>query len=97
VKDLRSAAAGGNKTANNNNANNKNPHNLSDETMKTLNHYSGMNESQLMSELMSQVAKGRGEGTLNNSDLDKFVGQAQAFLSPEQNERMKSIIEGLKK
>jgi len=91
MKDLRAAAG-------NNGGENKAKKNstVEDDTVKTINNYAKMSEPELMSELMSAVSKGRAGG-LSNADLDSFVSRSQAFLTPEQTERMKSIVAGLKK
>jgi hypothetical protein len=91
MKDLRSMAGQGGKSGESGGDTYK------DETMKTINNFAGMNEAQLMSELMGAVAKRRGEGTFNEAELDSFAEKAGAYLSPEQSERMKAIIAGIKK
>lgn len=59
--------------------------------------YSGMSEEQLMREMFKAAEQGRKNGSLNNDTLDSFYRNAQAFLTPEQAERMKELITELKK
>jgi hypothetical protein len=63
---------------------------------KIINDYADKSESELMSDLLGAVNRGRENGTLNDAELDSFVARTSGFLSPEQTERMRGIVAGLK-
>ena len=58
--------------------------------------YSGMNESQLMTEMLARAAEGRRNGTLSDADLDDFYAKAAAALSTAQRDRLKGLVDSLK-
>ena len=59
-----------------------------------INHYSAMSEEQLMQELFKV---GRvSSGNVSPKELDSFYNSVRAFLSPEQAEKMKTLIMQLK-
>ena len=59
-----------------------------------INYYSAMSEEQLMQELFKV---GRvSSGNVSPKELDGFYNSVRAFLSPEQAEKMKTLIMQLK-
>lgn len=62
-----------------------------------VNKYSSMSEENLMQELFKTANQSRQDGTLDNNSLDNFYNQAASFLTPEQSEKMRSLISELKK
>ena len=59
--------------------------------------YSKMDEVSLMQELFKTAEEGRKNGELDNGVLDGFLKKLSPILSKEQSERMKELIEDLKK
>ena len=59
--------------------------------------YSKMDEAELMQELFKTAEQGRANGELDNGVLDGFLTKMRPMLSPEQLERMKELINQLKR
>ncbi|MBQ9276726.1 MAG: hypothetical protein IJ226_03935 [Clostridia bacterium] len=59
--------------------------------------YAGKSQQELMQELMSTSARMKQNGELTSADLDNFYSKVQGFLNEEQRQRMKSLIETLKR
>ena len=59
--------------------------------------YSKMDEAELMQELFKTAEQGRANGELDNGVLDGFLTKMRPMLSPEQAERMKELINQLKR
>ena len=59
--------------------------------------YSKMDEASLMQELFKTAEEGRKNGELDNGVLDGFLLKIAPLLSKEQAERMKELIENLKR
>ncbi|MBR2480778.1 MAG: hypothetical protein IKB56_05695 [Clostridia bacterium] len=59
--------------------------------------YSKMDEASLMQELFKTAEEGRRNGELDNGVLDGFMEKMAPLLSKEQAERMKELINGLKR
>ena len=62
-----------------------------------LSSYLGKSEEQLMSELSSAVDKMKADGTFDPSALERVYNAAYPFLSDAQRERMRAIIDMLKR
>ena len=60
----------------------------------TLRKYAGYTEEQLMSELFRHGSLSGGKVTAK--ELDDFYAKVSSYLRPEQKERMKELIIGLK-
>ena len=58
--------------------------------------YSGMSESQLVTEMLARAAEGREKGTLTDGDLDDFYAKAAPMLSNAQREKLKGLVDSLK-
>lgn len=61
----------------------------------TINKYSQMSENELMSELFNQGSVSKGQ--VSSEELDNFYSSASSFLTKEQREKMKYLIEQLKR
>ena len=59
--------------------------------------YAGMDEAELMSELFKAAEQGRASGELNNDVIDSFYTRLLPLLTPEQSERMRELINQLKR
>ncbi len=58
-----------------------------------IDHYTSMNEEQLMQELF-RTANASG---VTNNELDDFFKKVSPYLTPEQKEKMKNLIMQLKR
>lgn len=58
--------------------------------------YSGMNESELMSEMIKVAATSKANGTLNDAELENFYNQMSPMLTAEQRKKLKALINSLK-
>ena len=85
-------------TSNENSAHSENAANgaADDSIQAAMQRYSGMNESQLMTEMLARAAEGRRNGTLSDADLDDFYAKAAPALSPAQRDRLKGLVDSLK-
>lgn len=59
--------------------------------------YAGKSQQELMQELLSTSSRMKQSGELSSADLDDFYNKVQGFLNEEQKQRMKSLIETLKR
>ncbi len=59
--------------------------------------YSKLDEASLMQELFKTAEEGRQNGELDDGVLDGFLERLTPILSKEQAERMKELVQGLKK
>ncbi len=59
--------------------------------------YSKLDEASLMQELFKTAEEGRTNGELDDGVLDGFLERLTPILSKEQAERMKELVQGLKK
>ncbi|HPD02883.1 MAG TPA: hypothetical protein P5161_05495 [Eubacteriales bacterium] len=64
--------------------------------LKKIQSYQGKSEDELFSELKSRVAKGKADGSFKDKELDDFMEKVSPMLTPEQRERLKSIVKMLK-
>lgn len=71
--------------------------NNSGEAQDLLNKYGNKSESELMGELLRSVDKGRSDGSLDEGELERFASSVSGMLSPEQYNKMRSIIDTIKK
>lgn len=62
-----------------------------------INTYQGKSENELMSEIIQRYTEGISNGTLSKEELDKFSKNAASYLSPEQMQKLNSILSKLKK
>ena len=53
--------------------------------------YEGMEEDQLMGELMKNVAQGRQDGSFSEEKLDEFITKVSPMLTHEQRKRLEEI------
>lgn len=60
------------------------------------NEYKGKSEDELISELYKYVAKQKQDGTFDYDALEKMLNQLSPFLSKEQKQKMKGILESIK-
>ena len=63
---------------------------------KTVEELGKKSESELMSELMNEVERGRSDGSFSNEALSEFMGKVAPMLTPEQQKRMQEITSQLK-
>ena len=59
--------------------------------------YASKSQDELMRELLSSGARMKADGTLTAQDLDNFYSRVEAFLNDEQRQRMRALIEMLKR
>ncbi len=60
------------------------------------NEYSSKSEDELNSELYKEVEKLKKDGKFNVSDFEKIYETAKMFMSPDQADKMRKIIDRLK-
>ncbi len=58
--------------------------------------YAGMNESELMAELMKSIAAAKQDGTFSIDELEAFAAFAAPSLDEKAQARLKGIIEAIK-
>ncbi|MDR1906181.1 MAG: hypothetical protein LBQ27_04605 [Clostridiales bacterium] len=58
--------------------------------------FEGKSKSDIMSELVAAVEKGKRDGTLNAAELENFYNRAAPMLNEDQRKKMRDIIEKLK-
>lgn len=56
----------------------------------------GKSESQLIQNIISEAEKGKREGRLTNTDLDKFYNSLSPLLDPIKRRKLKEVISRLK-
>lgn len=59
--------------------------------------YASKSQDELMGELLANASRMKADGTLTPQDLDNFYNRVSAFLNDEQRERMRTLIEMLKR
>ena len=59
--------------------------------------YEGASENQLISEILKEAEKGRRNGTLSDSDIDRFSSMIEPMLNGEQRAKLKKIVNVIKK
>ena len=93
--DIRSFARGNNKK---NDAKEPIRDNPADrmELEKTVEELGKKSESELMSELLQEVNRGKQDGSFTNDALAEFMGKVSPMLTPEQLKRMEEITSRLK-
>jgi len=67
-----------------------------DALKKTVEELGKKSEAELMNDLMSEVQRGRSDGSFSNDSLAEFMGKVAPMLTPEQLRRMEEITERLK-
>ncbi len=60
------------------------------------NEYKGMSEDELINELYKYVAKQKQDGTFDYDSLNNMLNQLTPFLTSEQQNKMKDILNSLK-
>ena len=60
------------------------------------NEYKGMSEDELINELYKYVAKQKQDGTFYYDSLNNMLNQLTPFLTSEQQNKMKDILNSLK-
>lgn len=60
------------------------------------NEYKGMSEDELINELYKYVAKQKLDGTFDYDSLNNMLNQLTPFLTSEQQNKMKDILNSLK-
>lgn len=58
--------------------------------------YSGMNENELMGELMKSVASAKNDGSFNAAELDEFAAFVSPNLDEDQRKRLAELIRMVK-
>ena len=61
------------------------------------NKYEGASENELLSEIMKEAEKGRRNGTLSDSDIDRFKSMLEPMLNSSQKQKLNKVIEKIKK
>lgn len=59
--------------------------------------YEGASENELISEIMKEAEKGRRNGTLSDSDIDRFKNMLEPMLNSAQKQKLHKVIEKIKK
>ena len=59
--------------------------------------YEGASENQLVAEIIKEAEKGRRNGTLTDSDIQRFKSMIEPMLSSEQRAKLNKIINTIKK
>ena len=59
--------------------------------------YEGASESELLSEIMKEAEKGRKNGTLTDSDIDRFKSMLEPMLNGSQRAKLNKIVDKIKK
>ena len=55
--------------------------------------YSGMNEDELIEELMKSVARSKADGTYNADQMKNFVNLVAPHIGDEQRQKLNNIIQ----
>lgn len=58
--------------------------------------YEGMNETELMSALMRNVAEAKSDGSFSESQLDEFVSFVSSSLDEASRERLAELVKMIK-
>ena len=59
--------------------------------------YEGASENELLSEIMKEAEKGRRNGTLTDSDIDRFKSMLEPMLNSSQRAKLNKIVDKIKK
>ena len=59
--------------------------------------YEGASENELILEIMKEAEKGRRNGTLTDSDIDRFKNMLEPMLNSAQRQKLYKVIEKIKK
>lgn len=59
--------------------------------------YEGASENELILEIMKEAEKGRRNGTLTNTDIDRFKNMLEPMLNSAQRQKLYKVIEQIKK
>jgi len=69
-----------------------NPDTLEQQTLE----YSKKSESELMTDLMEEVSKGKADGSFSAEQLEEFIGRVSPMLNETQRERLQKLSLQLK-
>ena len=58
--------------------------------------YEGKSESELMGEIVNKYSEGIANGSMTRDELERFAAQASGYLTPEQQLKLKAIVDRLK-
>jgi len=67
-----------------------------DDVEKVVKSHMGKSENELMGEILEKYTEGIKNGTMSKDELDKFANNAKNFLTPEQMQKLRTIINKLK-
>lgn len=59
--------------------------------------YHGKSEAEMLSAIFKEAEKGRESGSLTDGELDKFASTISPFIDKNKREKLKEIIDKLKK
>ena len=59
--------------------------------------YEGASENELILEIMKEAEKGRRNGTLTDTDIDRFKNMLEPMLNSAQKQKLYKVIEKIKK
>ena len=59
--------------------------------------YEGASENQLVAEIIKEAEKGRKNGTLTDTDIERFKSMIEPMLSREQRAKLNKIVNTIKK
>lgn len=59
--------------------------------------YEGASEAELINAIMAEAAKARAEGRLSDKEIDSFVAQIAPMLDKNQQKRLVTVAEKIKK
>ncbi len=68
-----------------------------DQIKKFASKYEGVSENQLILEIMKEAERGRRNGTLTDSDIDRFKNMLEPMLNSSQKAKLNKVIEKIKK
>ena len=68
-----------------------------DDIKRKAKQFEGKSEGELMGELFKRVGEGKKNGTLSDSDLDRFAAQAAPMLNAEQRKKLQLLLTQMKK
>lgn len=58
--------------------------------------YEGASEDEIISQIMIEAEKGRRNGTLSDSDIDRFRNMVYPMLNQKQREKLDKVVKKLK-
>ena len=67
-----------------------------DDIKRKAKQFEGKSENELMGELFKRVGEGKKNGTLTDSDLDRFAAQAAPMLNAEQRKKLQQLLSKMK-